>query len=642
MFEFIRSHQRLMQLALLLFIFPSFAFVGIQSYSHFGDSDDTVATVGKEVISKRELDSSQQEQTAQLKQRFGSQFDPKMLDTPQARQRILDNLIAQKALAAEVRRNKLAVSDQAVQDAILAIPRLTTSDGKFDVERYKDLLAAQGMTPAVFENRLRLDLGLQELNAAIQTTAFAPKAVISRLADLRDQEREIQELSFKNTDYSQKVDVSDANLKNYYNKNIALFGTPERVKIEYVVLSADKLGSQVTVSDADIKSFYDQNAKRFNTEEQRRASHILVAVNKDASPGEIAKAKAKAEKLLAQVHAAPSDFSKIAKENSDDAGSGERGGDLDFFSRGMMVKPFEDTAFALKKDQVSELVRSDFGFHIIKLTDVKPAAIKPLSEVHDEIAAEIKKQMSAKKYAESAELFTNTAYEQSDSLKPLSDKFKLKIETASGVQRQPANATDQSSPLGNAKFLSALFSNDALKNKRNTEVVEIAPTTLVAGRVIDYTPAGKLPFETVREQVKTSVMQIESANLARKAGEEMLAQLKKKDNSSAFSAPKIISRSKNNGLDTAAVATVMKANVITLPAVVGIALPDGYGIFKINKIIVPIAEDVARRQAEQQQTANAMAEQEMLAYIDALKKRLKVEVKAAALATAANDKAPIN
>ena len=635
MFEFIRTHRRLMQFLLLLFIVPSFAFVGIQSYTHFGDAVDTVAKVGDQAISKQEWEAAQQEQMEQLRQRFGAQFDPKMFDTPEARQRILENLVAQRALGVEAGRSHLRISDQTLQQSILAISGLTAADGKFDVERYKSLLAAQGMTPAMYEARLRQDLALQQINAAIQTTSFAPKAVASRLSDLNDQERVVQELAFKNDAYVGQVMLTDAMLKSYYDKNINQFDVPEQVTAEYLVLSSEALASQITVSDADIKSFYGQNTKRYGVDEQRRASHILIAVNKDATAAAVATAKAKAEKLLSEVRATPTDFAKIAKTNSDDPGSGERGGDLGIFGHGMMVKAFDASAFKLKVDQISDLVRSDFGFHIIKVTEIKPASIKPLDEVKAEISREIKTQMAAKKYAEAAEIFTNTAYEQADSLKPIADKLKLKIETVSNLNRIPNPEVPATAPFNNAKFLTALFSNDALKNKHNTEAVEIAPSTLIVGHVMAYTPVSKIPFEGVRPLLQSRVTKIEAARLARIAGEAKLAALQKKDDASLFAAAKTISRTKNTDVNNAAVVAVMKANVASLPALVGVDVPgQGYSVFRINAVSAPATPDVARRQTEQQQVANAIAQEEMLAYIDVLKLRAKVKYTAGATAPA--------
>src|SRR3569832_1379226 len=645
MFEFIRTHQRLMQFVLLLLIFPSFAFFGLEGYSRFREGDHAVAKVGGQSITQQELDAAQRQQMDRFRQMFGDQFDAKMFDTPEARQGILDNLIAQKALAAEAARDRLTVSDQTLQQTILGIPGLTKPDGKFDSEQYKALLAMQGLTPATFEARLRQDLALQQVNGAIQNTAFAPKAVAAQLSAINEQEREVQELPFKAADYVSQVKITDDMLKDYYDKHAKLFEIPEQAKAEYVVLNSAAIASQISVSDADLKSYYDQNLKRYTVDEQRRASHILIAAGKDASASDKAAAKQKAESLLAQLRKNPADFAKLAKENSKDPGSAERGGDLGFFGKGMMVKPFEDAAFKLKQGEISDVVQSDFGYHIIQLTGIKPASVKSIDDVKGEIAADIKKQQAAKKYADMAETFTNTVYEQPDSLKPVADKLKLKIDTAANLTRNPNPAIAPNAPYNNPKFLRALFSDESIKNKHNTEAVEVAANTLIAGHVIEYKPVSKKPFEEVKAAVRERVVQEEAAALAKKAGEAKLAELKSKPDAAGFSAAKMVSRAKNPGMSSQAFTAVMKADVTKLPSFVGVELPaQGYGVYRINKVVQPATVDNARRQAEQQQIANALAQQESLAYIDVLKKKAKAEIiKPAAIvvpASDANDKPP--
>ena len=625
MFEFIRTHRRLMQFVLLLIILPSFAFVGLESYTSMGDASNTVAKVGDQTITQPEWDAAQREQMERFRQMFGEQFDAKMFDTPEAKQEILNNLIAQRVLAAEAKQNKLFVSDQSLQQTIINMGGLTTADGKFDVERYKSILAAQGMTPTTYEARLRQDLTSQQVNAAIQSTAFAPDSLAKRLSELGEQEREVQQLAFRASDYVAQVKVSDDMLKSYYEKSNQ-FDLPEQVKAEYVVLTADALAAQINVSDADIKSYYEQNTKQYGTEEQRRASHILIGVNKDASDADKAAAKAKAEKLLASLRKNPQEFAKLAKENSVDTGSAERGGDLGFFGKGSMVKPFEDAAFKLKQDEVSDLVQSDYGFHIIKVTAIKPAAVKPLEQVKSEIANDIRKQLVGKKYTETADVFNNTVYEQADSLKEVADKLKLKIETTGTLTRQVNPAVAPTAPYNNQKFLTALFSDESLKNKRNTEAVEVAPNTLIAGRVVEYKPATKRPFDEVKALVKERVVQIEAHALAKKAGEAKLAALKEKDDATGFSATQTVSRAKSQGLNPAIFLAVMKADTSKLPSYAGLEAPQGYAVLRVVRVVQPTNIDSAKRQAEHQQIAAALAQQETHAYIEALKKKAKVKI----------------
>ncbi len=625
MFEFIRTHRRLMQFLLLLVILPSFAFVGLESYTSMGDASNTVAKVADQTISQPEWDAAQREQMERFRQMFGDQFDAKMFDTPEAKQEILNNLIAQRVLAAEAKRNKLAVSDQTLQQTIISMGGLTTADGKFDVERYKAILAAQGMTPTMYEARLRQELTSQQVNAAIQNTAFAPDSLAKRLSELGEQEREVQQLAFKTSDYVAQVKVTDDMLKAYYEKS-RQFDVPEQVKAEYVVLTADALATQINVSDADIKSYYEQNAKHYGVEEQRRASHILIGSNKDASDVDKAAAKAKAEQLLAALRKNPQEFAKIARENSSDTGSAERGGDLDFFGKGMMVKPFEDAAFKLKQGELSEVVQSDYGFHIIKVTAIKPASTRALDEVKNEIANDIRKQLVTKKYTETADVFNNTVYEQADSLQPVADKLKLKIETTGNLSRQPNPAVAPAAPYNNQQFLTALFSDESLKNKRNTEALEVAPNTLISGRVTEYTPATKRPFDEVKAQVHERVVQEEAAALAKKAGEAKLVTLNEKDDASGFPAAQIVSRARSQGLNPAVFLAVMKADTSKLPAYVGVDLPQGFGVLRIVRVMQPTKVDSAKRQAEHQQITAALAQQETFAYIEALKQKANVKI----------------
>ena len=628
MFEFVRTHQRLMQFLLLLLIIPSFALVGLQSYSSFGDGANTVAKVAGQPITQQELDGALRQQMERMRQAFGDRFDPKMMETAEAKQGVLDNLISQRVLAATANSEHLTVTDPAIQQVILSqFPNLLGADGKFDSKTFDQLLAMQGMTQLSYAARLRQDMAMQQLNGAVQSTAFTPKTVATRLSDINDQERDVQELLFKSADYAAQVKVTDAMLQDYYSKNPKEFEIPEQIKAEYVVLDSSAVAAQVTVSDADIKSYYDQNIARYTVPEERRASHILIAVKKDAPAAEQAAAKAKAESLLAEVRKTPADFAKIAKANSQDTASGELGGDLGYFAAGSMVKPFEDAANKLKQGEISDLVQSDFGYHIIELTGIKPAQVKPLDEVKTEIAGEIKKQLAARKFTEMAEAFSNTVYEQADSLKAVADKLHLQIQTAANLGRQPNPAAAPTAPYNNQKFLTALYSDEALKNKHNTEAIEIAPSTFIAGHVLEYKAVTKRPFEEVQAIIRDKVTRTEEAALAKKAGEEKLAALKVQDNAGGFAAAQSVSRTKNQGINPLAFEAVMKADVNKLPAYVGVTLPlQGYGLYRIGKVGQPAAQDQARRVAEQEQITGILAQQEMLAYVDVLKEKAKVKI----------------
>ena len=625
MFEFIRTHRRLMQFVLLLIIVPSFAFVGLESYIRMSDREPAVAKAGGQDISQREWDAAQARQLERFRQMFGEQFNPAMFDTPDARQSTLEGLLAQKALAFHVTKNHLTVSDDQLRNTILEIQGLTNPDGSFDKQRYQALLAAQGLTTERFEANLRHELAMQQVNLSIQNSAFAPQSVASRITSLNQQVREVQELMLGWQDFKSQVKITDAMVNEFYSKNATQFEVPETAKIEYLVLSPEVVESRIEVSEADVKTFYEQNIARYKTPEQRRASHILINAPKDAPAADKSAAKAKAEKILEQARKNPGDFAKLAKENSQDTVSAERGGDLDFFGRGDMVKPFEDSAFALKEGEISGLVQSDFGFHIIRVTAVKASSTRELSEVKANVAAEIKRQQSGRKYAEMAEVFSNMVYEQSDSLKPVADKLGLKIETAQNLTRTPNPALPKMAAFNQPKFLTAIFSDDALRAKRNTEAVEVGTSVLIAGRVIEHKPVTRIPVSEVRSVIEERLLGLESEKLAVKAGETRLVELRK-DGGADFGAARPVSRNNAAGLPQSAVTAIMKADTSKLPTYVGVPVSGrGYAIYRLNKISEDAIDEEART-AEQQQVGEFLAAQEMAAYLDVIKKRAKAEI----------------
>ena len=626
MFEFIRKHQRLMQILLALLIVPSFVLVGVSGYQDRGGAGDGVATVDGKKITQQEWENAQRRQIDQARQMMGAQFDQKLFDTPEAKQAILDNLVAERAINAEVARGKLTAGDAAVRKKILDIQQFRKADGSFDMEQYKAALAAQGMTPEMFDTRLRHDIAIEQLVGSIQQTAFAPRTVAARLSDINDQEREVQELLFPAAQFAAQVKVTDDMVKAYYDKNTTLFQVPETVKAEYVVFNADAVAKQVNVSDAEVLDAYNKNKARFLTPEKRSASHVLINAKADAKPADDAAAKAKAQAILDELRKNPADFARIAKAQSQDPGSAELGGDLGTVEKGVFVKPVEDAIYSLKEGEMSRLVRSEFGYHIIKVTKVVPAVQKSLDDARAEIVAELKKTKMSAKYSELAETFTNTVYEQADSLKPVADKLGLSVETVAGLTRTP-NPALGTSPVNNDKFLKAIFSNDALTNKRNTEAVEVAPSTLVAGRVVEFKPATKRPFAEVEGIIRQRVAQEEALRLARQAGEAKLAAAKASGDAGGFGEAKTVSRTKQPTINEAAAIAVLKADTSKLPAYVGVELPgQGYGVYRIAKVSQPAQPDTARRQQEAEQISSAVGGGETYGFVEALKHKAKAKI----------------
>ena len=401
---------------------------------------------------------------------------------------------------------------------------------------------------------------------------------------------------------------------------------PEQANVQYLVLDAQTVSKTLQVSDADLKTYYEQNQQKLSSKEERRASHILINAPKGAPEAEREAAKAKAGELLAQARKAPDRFADLARKHSQDTGSASQGGDLSFFARGAMVKPFEDAVFGLSKGQISDLVETEFGYHIIRVTDIKAPRQRSFEEMKDELTADIKKQMLQKKFAEAAEQFSNAVYEQSDSLKPAADKLGLQIQTAEQLTRTPA--ANAKGPLAHPKLLAALFSSDAIEKKRNTEAVDVGAGTLVSARIVQYFPARTLPLAEVRDQVKARWTAERSAELARQGGAKLLAQWQAKPDEAKLGEALTLSRVDAAKVPSQMLNAALRADPSALPIFKGVDLgEDGYAIVKITQVLPP-----QERPAQEQEQARAQYTQwwttaEGLAYYKLLQERLKVKFK---------------
>ncbi len=630
MFEFVRKHNRVMQFLLFLLIFPSFVLFGLEGYNRFKEKGEPVAKVDGRDILQSEWDAAHKQDVERLRQQMPT-LDPKLLDSPAARYSSLERLVRDRVLAAAAVQSNLVTSDQRLARELQRnemIAALRGPDGKLDMARYRQLVGAQGMSPEMFEANVRADVSSRQVLAGLGGTSFATPAQARLSLDAFLQKREVQVGRFAPADYASQVHPTDAELEAYYKANAAQFQAPEQADIEYVVLDLDTVKKSIAVNDQDLKTYYEQNAARLGGKEERRASHILIAVPKNATAAEREKAKAKAEELLAAVKKAPDSFAEVAKKYSQDPGSAAQGGDLDYFARGAMTKPFEDAAFALGKGQISGLVETEFGYHIIKVTDIKTPKQRTFDEMKPELEAEVRKQQAQRKFAEAADAFTNGVYEQADSLKPVADKLKLEIKTAKNVHREPTPGAP--GPLTNPKFLSALFSPDSIEKKRNTEAVEIAPSALASGRVVQYTQARTLPFAEVKDKVRERIVATRSAELARKDGMEKLAAWKANPGSANLAAGILVSRQEAQKQPAAVVEAALRADPATLPAWVGVDLGDqGYAVVKVNKVLPRETPPPEVAKQERQQYAQAWATAENLAYYNLLKDRFKVQIKVA-------------
>ncbi|GAB2464367.1 SurA N-terminal domain-containing protein [Comamonas humi] len=626
MFESIRKHSKVVMILLFVLIIPSFIFVGVNQ-NYFQEKSPVVAKVNGQEITQADWDNAHRMESDRLRSQ-SPDMDAKLLDTPQARYATLERLVRDRVLNVAVQKMHMFASDAALATALQQIPQIAAlkkPDGSLDVAAYRALVGAQGLTPEGFEANMRRDLSLSQVLGGVLNTAFVTDAETKMAVDALYQQREIQVARFPSKDFASKVVVSDADVEAFYKDNSALFRQPEQASIEYVVLDNAAVRASIKLNEDDLRTYYKENLSRFMDKEQRRASHILINASKSASAEDRAQAKKRAEALLAEVKAQPGQFADIAKKNSQDTGSAAQGGDLNFFSRGDMVKPFEDAAFSMKPGDISDVIESDYGYHIIKLTDVKTPRTPSFEELRPKIENELQQQQAQRKYAEAAEAFSNMVFEQSDSLKPVADKLGLKIQSADHVGRTPA--VDVTGPLANATFLEALFSNDSLKNQRNTEAIEVAPSTMAAGRIVKYQEARVLPLEEVKAKAHDLLVAQKSAELARKDGEAKLAEWKANAAVASLQAPVVVSRQNAQQQPATLLNAVMHAKVdASAVAWVGVDLgADGYAVARVNKI-VPRAEDSAELRLRQKQEFERIAGYaEATAYYELLKERYKAQ-----------------
>lgn len=626
MFDTVRNNKKLVQIFLALITLP-FAFWGVESYVRNAGNDGDAAKVGDSRISVAEFQSRLRDEQERMRTVLGGRADPAMMDSPQIRQAVLDTLVNERLVALQASKGRLMVGDGQLAQIISAEPSLQEG-GKFSPERYAAFVATQGMSKEMFEARFRQRLTEQQ---AIQPVGLAviPGRTGSRpWVSAQLEKREIAELRLNADEFLGQVKLAEGAAKTFYETNRKQFETPELVRVDYLMLNQEDVAKQVAVGDEELRARYQQRADKYREGETRRASHILIQLPKGAPEAEARAARAKAEGLLAQVRKAPAEFARLAQQHSQDPGSAKNGGDLDWFGKGAMVKPFEEAVFALKEGQVSDIVQSDFGLHIIRLTGVRAERSKPFDEVKAELAAELRGEQVARKFGEAAEGFGNIVYEQADSLKPAADKYRLAILQSGWIARGRAQP-----PFDHTRLQEKLFAEDAIKNRRNTESVEIASGKLVSARVVEHKPASLQPFETVREAIEKRLVRDEAGKLAQKAGEERLAALRKGENADGrWGAPRTVMRAAATGLSPETVSAVFAADATRLPAYAGMAQSGGYALFRVTAVTPHDADkDEAAGRGVAQQYQRVVAEAEFMAWMASLREQFPVTLNKAAI-----------
>lgn len=620
MFDLVQENRRLVQIVLALIIVP-FALWGVDSYRKSG-SGAQLASVNGEKIGQQEFDNALNQQLQRIREMAGANFDQALFDKPEIKHSVLDGLVSQHLMGIEARKAGLILTNEQIGQIIVNIGAFQ-KDGKFDRQRYEAVLKEKGKTPSGFDAEIRQAVLAQQLTEAYTQNGYASQAVAENLIRLNEQQRIVTVANFDATSFVKQVKVADSAVNDYYSKNSQEFQVPERANVEYVVLSADTLLSQVTVPENEIKQYYEEHQTEFGTQEQRQASHILITVAKQASEADKLAAKAKAEQILQQIKQSPANFASLAKQYSQDPGSATKGGDLGMFGRGAMVKAFEDSVFSLKVGEVSGLVQTDYGYHIIKLQAVKPAKIPSLAEMKSMIVSQLKSQHANDKFAELAEKFSNTVYEQSDSLKPAAELAKSIVQRGVWLSKGQAPAgfwTD--------KALQAVFSEDALKNKRNTAAVEVAANTLLAARVTEYKPASVRPLTEVAASIKQKLEKQQASELAAVQGKKLLEQLQHGEKTSvSWKQAQSVTRNQRSGVEPELLRAVFGADTGKLPAYVGVNGQSGFVLARIDAVKDTASVDDIKRFRYAQQIRQITGEELLMSYLADAKKRADITMK---------------
>lgn len=616
MLQAFRTHKRWMMFIAMIFIIPSFVVTGIYSYNRMSDSENDLATVGDTSITMMDFDNAKRQYLDNFRRQMGQSFKPNMLDTAEARASILAALISDRAISLEISSEYMNVGEADAINLVKQAPAFQR-DGKFSTEAYQQFLNSMGKSDEQFVLELRRDLTRQMLLSAVSQTTQASNTVAQRIHDLLTEERTIRTFEIKPTAFLKSVSVTDAEAQSYYDQNKSLFAVPESVDIEYVVLSPESY-KNIKASEDDIKTFYEQNLQRFSTPEERRASHILIAVNNEKTDAD---AKKEADEIYKQLQADPSKFAQLAKSKSADPGSARQGGDLGFFQKGMMVPEFDNAVFSGKKGDLVAPVKTQFGYHIIKIVDVKPAQAKPLKEVRGEIEALYQQQAAIRAFAEDAENFSNMVYEQSESLQPVAERFGLKIQTVKNVTR------DFEDQLINPNVIEALYGFDVLEDKRNSNAIEVASNTLLSARVTAHHKQTVKTFDEVKGDIVATLKNQKATEAARAQGSADIAKLlDKKSASGKFGDKTVISRERPGAYAYEVVTAALRPDANKLPTYTGVQTQDGsYFVIEVqsSKKIEASPEQLAMRKAE---LAQLYSNPEQAAFISGLETKFGTQI----------------
>lgn len=629
MLDFIRQRaQSWFAWVIIILVIIPFTLWGIHQYFD-GGGNVNVAAVGDQDISANEFQRAYEQQRNRIQTMLGKNFDPSLINEQQLKKNVLENLIEREVLVQGAHTAGLRVSGVRVGAEIRAIPNLQ-SNGQFDKELYGRLLRAQGLSTGAFEQMVSDDLIVQQLNRAIADTGFVTKAEVDALLRIQLQQRDIGYALVPMASYIGAVAVDAKAVEQFYKDNPDRFRTPEQVSVDYIELSVDNLAKGVQVTEDALKERYQEHAADYTAPEERRARHILIQVASDASPAQVDAAKKKAGELLARIRKGDS-FADMAKQFSQDPGSAKDGGDLGYFGRGMMDKAFEQAAYTLKVGEVSEPVRSAFGFHIVKLEGIRGGERKPFESVRADLERDIKRQQAEDQFFSQAESLSNMAFEHADNLTAAAQALHLAVQTSGLFTR--SNGTGIAT---NPKVRAAAFSDEVLTGGKNSEAVELTQDDVVVMRLKEHKSAAVRPIDEVRGEISQE-LRIEAAKKkAKELGETIVRRVKGGEDVTAIVAqfklkwerPGFVSRQDNKvNPQVVDAAFHLERPAAAKPVIDGKALSSGdfavYGLYAVKE-----GDSARAGQETSESLKNALAREHgqlaLKGYTDGLKEKVKI------------------
>lgn len=610
MFDFIRNHQRFMQLVLLILIVPSFVLIGVTGYTTYTSGDADLVQVGDTAVTRLEYDQARRQQLEQMQRTMGAGFDPQILENPAVREALLESLVNQRVVLNEAQAHRLNVSDTMLRQSIAAMPQLQ-ENGRFSPERYNQVLASVGLSTRDFEQSQRSELALGRVLGPVQESARAPEPIVQRLKLALSEQRQVRVREFPAQEFSEGIQVTDADIKAWYDENSASLQLPEQVSVRYLLLNEEAAMSKLpAVSDADLRAYYDQNKSRYVLPPRVNVSHIQFNVPSESERDAV---RQQAQAVLEKARADTSAFGDLAREHSDDAGTASDGGRLGWITRGSWPAELEEAAFALKQGAVSEVVEGPSGFHIFLANEVQPERGETFEQARAKVEAEVRRQLGADRFAEMATQLTNLVYDNPTSLEPAAAALGLELRSASGIARDrllpagllgtenPAANSPDASVLGDERVRRVLFSNPVLREGQNSGVIEISPDTMITLHVQEVTEPQVPALDLVKDRLREQLQAERAVQAARTAGEAVLASLQKGEapvstdaaasegaspasgNAAAegFGEPVTLSRVSPEGYGESLVNAVFGAPADSLPTYVGVNLPQGYAVVNV-------------------------------------------------------------